>query len=239
MRITATLLLLSAIGCGGAGEKTEETTQAANAPAMPAAEAPASEPAPADPAPAQDPAATPAAATPAPPPAPTIARAELRLVSGDKPIGTMTFEQSGAGINITGEFTGLKKGTRALYIHEVGDCSNKGKKVGGHLDPTKQKHGPPASPQRHAGDFGDITVDKDGNATFTMTTDSITLEQGRADSIVGRSVVIHTGKDNKKGSAGGVLACGVVMLDGATDGATPAAASGGAAPPTVTPTSAQ
>ena len=232
MRTTATLLLLTAIGCGGARENSREpttTTASASEPAEPAAAAPAETTAP--PA-ASEPAAADTASAPAAPsetaPAGEVARAELKLTSGDKSLGTMTFQRSGNTVTIEGQFSGFKKGQHALYIHDKGDCSDKGRKIGGHLNPTKAKHGPPASAMRHAGDFGDVTFDKDGNATFSMTTDSITLEPGGADSVVGRAVVLHARKDNAKGNAGSVIACGVVTLEGAETGNrqsyTPAAA---------------
>jgi len=218
MRTTASLILFTAIaGCGGAGESSRATTPQESAPV---ASAPAAEPAPA---PAAEPAA-PAestapetAATPAADTAPSsaVAKAEIKTVSGDKALGTITFERADKTININGQFAGLKKGQYALYIHSKGDCSDKGKKIGDHLNPTKAKHGPPASAMRHAGDFGNLTFDKEGNATFSMATDSITIEPDRADSVVGRAVVVHARKDNAKGSAGAPVACGVVMLDGA------------------------
>jgi Cu/Zn superoxide dismutase len=67
---------------------------------------------------------------------------------------------------------------------------------------------------RHAGDFGDLTFDKDGNASSAMETDSVTLEPGGADSVVGRAVVVYSRKDNKQGKAGSPIACGVVVLEG-------------------------
>ena len=237
MRTSATLLMI-AIGCGGArqsspapSEATSPTTAAAAESPEPVASAPAAAPAatPADSS-ATDAAATPAAATPAA----TTARAELKMLSGDKALGTMTFEQKDKVISISGTFSGMKKGTHALYIHDRGDCSDKGRKVGGHLNPTKAKHGPPASPMRHAGDFGDLAFDKDGNATFAMETDSVTMEPGRADSVVGRAVVVYSRKDSKSGKAGSPIACGVVVLEGAS----PATETSSAPPPAATPTSA-
>ena len=213
MRTTATMLLLTAFACGGgARESSREPTPQEN---TPVAAAPAAEPAaaPAAPAPAAAPeeaAATPAASAPGT----AVAKADLKMVSGDKSLGTITFEKADKTININGQFSGLKKGQYALYIHSKGDCSDKGRKVGDHLNPTKAKHGPPASAMRHAGDFGNLTFDKDGNASFQMATDSITMEPGRADSVVGRAVVVHARKDTAKGSAGAPVACGVVMLDG-------------------------
>lgn len=216
MRTTASLILFTAIaGCGGAGESSRATTPQESAPV---ASAPAAEPAPtapAEPAAPAEAAAPEAPATPATGPSSAVAKAEIKTVSGDKALGTITFEQTDKTINISGQFAGLKKGQYALYIHSKGDCSDKGRKVGDHLNPTKAKHGPPASAMRHAGDFGNLTFDKEGNATFSMATDSITIEPDRADSVVGRAVVVHARKDNAKGSAGAPVACGVVMLDGA------------------------
>jgi Cu-Zn family superoxide dismutase len=157
-------------------------------------------------------------AQPEPPaqPAPTMlkAKAELKAVKDDASMGTVTFEAGPEGqISIVGDFSGLKKnGVHAFYVHENGDCSNKGKKVGKHLDPTKQKHGPPSSSTRHAGDFGNLNADESGNATFEMMTDSITLESDRADSVLGRAIVVYAKKDNKKGNPGAPLACGVIEL---------------------------
>ncbi len=217
MRTTATLLLVTAIGCGGARESSREPTPQENQ--QPVASAPAAEPAPsAAPAAAPaEPAAADAEATPAAASSPTsvVAKADIKMIGGDKSLGTITFERADKTININGQFAGLKKGQYALYIHSKGDCTDKGRKVGDHLNPTKSKHGPPASSTRHAGDFGNLTFDKEGNSTFAMATDSITIEPDRADSVVGRAVVVHARKDNARGSAGAPVACGVVMLDGA------------------------
>jgi Cu-Zn family superoxide dismutase len=164
----------------------------------------------------------PAPAEPAPPPAPMTATAELKSVKDDSSMGTITFTKRDDGkIVIEGTFSGLKKkGTHALYIHEKGDCSKKGANVGGHLNPTKAKHGPPSSGNRHAGDFGNVTADDTGAATFTMETDSVTMDDiGRADTIVNRSIVLHEKKDSKSGNAGKPLACGVITQAG---GAAPA-----------------
>lgn len=150
----------------------------------------------------------------APQPAATMtATAEIKSIKDGSTLGTVTFEQSAEGtITINGQFTGLKKnGVHAFYIHENGDCGNKAKNVGGHLNPTKAKHGPPSSSTRHAGDFGNLTADDQGNASFSMETDSVTMEGDRADSILNRAIVIHAKKDDKKGNAGPAIACGVIQ----------------------------
>jgi len=143
----------------------------------------------------------------------TVAKAELKSVKDGSSMGTITFTKGDNGqIQIEGTFTGLgKDGVHALYIHENGDCSAKAKKVGKDLNPTHSKWGPPSSASRHAGDFGNITADDSGNATFTMTTDSITFDGDRPDGILNRAIVIHVKKDAKSG-VGGALACGVITM---------------------------
>jgi Cu-Zn family superoxide dismutase len=152
-------------------------------------------------------------AEPMPPP-PVVAVADMMATKDGAVIGAFTFEKAADSgmITIAGQFAGLSAGKHALYIHEQGDCSDKGKHVGAHLNPTKAKHGPPASSARHAGDFGNVEVDASGNAIFMMKTDSITMEADRPDSILSRAIVVHAKADDKKGSGGAIVACGVINL---------------------------
>jgi Cu-Zn family superoxide dismutase len=169
--------------------------------------------------PTEEPSAPPETTTPEPAPAPEqkamMATAELKNVKDGSSMGTITFERDDTGkVTMNGQFTGLKgKSVHALYIHEKGDCGHKGKNVGKHLNPTSAKHGEPSASMRHAGDFGNVTADESGNATFSMETDSVTMEEGRPDSILNRAVVLHAKKDDKKGSGGEALACGVITLN--------------------------
>ena len=214
-------LFAALAACGGSSKSQPTTTPASDIAAassessdLPPMANPAPPPSQAEPA-EPTPATPPAEMTPTPPMAPTpapannVAIAMLTTVKGGKDVGMMTFELGDENkITMSGEFNGLPPGPKAIYIHEGADCS----KPGGHLNPTKAKHGPPSSAERHAGDFGDIEVDKSGNATFSMVTDSLSFEAGRADTVTGRTVVIHAKKDDKKGSGGAALACGVINL---------------------------
>jgi Cu-Zn family superoxide dismutase len=172
--------------------------------------------APAEPAAVEAPAPAPAPEPP-PPPAPS-ASAELKSIPGDAPIGTIRFEKQDAAIAISAQFTGLKAGGHAMYIHENGDCGKKGKAAGGHLNPTKSKHGGIGSPVRHAGDFGDVVADDAGAAAFASSTDSITIEAEGADSVVGKAIILYAKPDNKKGSPGAPIACGVIQLASPPEG---------------------
>jgi Cu-Zn family superoxide dismutase len=152
-----------------------------------------------------------------PNPAPTVglrAEAEIKLLKTGASIGTIGFVEQGGTVTMTARLAGLPPGLHGFHIHEKGDCGGKAaKNAGGHLNPTKAKHGPPESAMRHAGDLGNLTVDKDGNATFDMSTDSLTVSAG-ADSVVDRAIIIHLKKDDGKtqpsGASGDPIACGVI-----------------------------
>jgi superoxide dismutase, Cu-Zn family len=151
----------------------------------------------------------------------TKAEADIKLLKGDTSVGVITFEQQGNQVTINANFTGLPPGAHGFHIHENGDCGGKAaKNAGGHFNPTKAKHGPPESGNRHAGDFGNLTADDSGSAAFSMTTDSLTVTEG-ADSVVGKAIIIHAKKDNGKtqpsGGAGDAIACGVIEARGALD----------------------
>jgi superoxide dismutase, Cu-Zn family len=200
------VLSMMGLGCGGSSAQQplvqSEPTPAAETPApTPVVEKP------------QDP-------TPLAPPAPQVLRAtvELKTLDGAAPLGTVTFEQVGSKVSVVGHFTGLTPGLHGFYVHQEGDCSGKlAANAGLHFNPSHVKHGPIGSPVRHVGDFGNLSADKDGHATFEMTTDSLTVVPG-PDSVVGRALIIHARKDDGKtqpsGSAGPAMACGVIGAPG-------------------------
>lgn len=225
MKRTGMLCALVLAACGGAQKSTqplaatseEASSEAMANPSPPPADPmkptnkddqlvpPVEEEAPAPPPP------TPAQVEPPKPAAPTQALAMLTAIKDGKDVGAISFELGSDNvIVIQGDFHDLPPGKHAFYIYENGDCSNKGRKVGKHLDPTKQKHGPPSSATRHAGDFGNIEIAKEGTGTFQMSTDSLSFEAGRADTLTGRAIVVHAKADNAKGNAGAPIACGVI-----------------------------
>jgi superoxide dismutase, Cu-Zn family len=142
------------------------------------------------------------------------AEAEIKLLKTGASVGTIGFVELGGSVVMTARLAGLPAGPHGFHIHEKGDCGGKhAVNAGGHFNPTGAKHGPPESSMRHAGDLGNLTVDKDGNATFEMSTDSMTVKAG-ADSVIGRAIVIHARKDDGKtqpsGASGDPIACGVI-----------------------------
>jgi superoxide dismutase, Cu-Zn family len=178
-------------------------------------------PAPPPPAPvAEKPAPPPKEAPPAPPPppAPKHATATMAGTAKFKAVkGTVEFKETDDGIEVTANIEGLKKGVHGFHIHEKGDCSAPdAKSAGGHFNPGGHKHGAPDAAEHHEGDLGNITAEKDGKGTATLTIKGVTLGDGDT-SIVGKGFIIHAKADDLKsqpvGNAGDRVACGVITLD--------------------------
>ncbi|HEX7153099.1 MAG TPA: superoxide dismutase family protein [Thermoanaerobaculia bacterium] len=128
--------------------------------------------------------------------------------------GSVNFDQLGDGsVRVTVDLTGVPAGVHGFHVHEFGNCGDNGNAAGGHFNPLSTPHGAPDAPTKHAGDFGNVTADANGNVRTTFTTRSITLGDG-ATSAVGHAVILHANPDDlatqPTGNAGGRIACGVV-----------------------------
>jgi Cu-Zn family superoxide dismutase len=139
--------------------------------------------------------------------------ANLNPSSGSKVTGTVTFTSEADGAKIVVDISGLTPGKHGLHIHEKGDCSAPdAASAGGHFNPTHSHHGGPATAQRHAGDFGNIEADASGKVHVELNDKELRLSG--ANSIVGKSVVVHEKEDDLKtdpsGNSGARIACGVI-----------------------------
>ena len=151
------------------------------------------------------------AVTATPPTTVVAAEAKLAMLSGGAAVGQLTFLQQERQVVIQGSFTGLPKGNHGFYIYEQGDCGKQTRNARGHFNPTRSQHGAISSPVRHAGDFGNLVVNEAGEASFDLSTDSLTVAEG-IDAVVGHTIVIHRRKDDRVGNAGPAIACGVITL---------------------------
>lgn len=144
-----------------------------------------------------------------------MAVAELQPTAGNEATGTVTFTQVDGGIQVNVDLTGLgAPGPRGFHIHESGDCSAPdGTSAGGHFNPGDAPHGAPDKEERHAGDFGNIEVDEEGNAQAEFIDSHISFSGDN--SIIGRAVIVHAQEDDLEtqptGDAGARVACGVIM----------------------------
>lgn len=160
-------------------------------------------------------------------PVPMEAVATLQDAEGN-PVGTATFTQDGDQVTAVFEVTVPgASGMHGIHVHETGECTPPDfTSAGGHFNPEGVEHALPEVPTRHAGDFGNIELGEDGTGRHEVTTDLVSLG-AEPDSIVGKAVILHAGRDDgttqPTGDAGARLACGVIEgygggLAGAEDG---------------------
>lgn len=165
-------------------------------------------------------------------------------------LGTVEVWEADGMVTFEIEVSGLEPGEHGLHLHETGLCDTETDppfdSAGGHFNPDVTVHGPgeattvaadgstPAEHEHgddaesHAGDLGNIVVNDDGTASVTVTTSTVTLEPGLANSLAdddGTALVIHADTDDlmtdPSGNSGDRIGCTVIY--GPTDIGTPAA----------------
>lgn len=129
------------------------------------------------------------------------------------------------GVEIVVDAEGLTPGLHGLHIHTQGRCAPgpdaSGKTVafgaaGGHFDPEGTgRHGHPEhGAQRHAGDAPNLSVDAEGKGRLRFTNPKISVLPAGANSVLGRSLVVHADPDdyqsNPAGNSGARVLCGVI-----------------------------
>lgn len=141
---------------------------------------------------------------------------KINSKSGTNTQGTANFVQNGKNVKMELNVYKLTPGIHAVHIHEKGDCSaTDGSSAGGHWNPSKNDHGKWGSEHFHMGDIGNLVADKDGTAQLIFNTDKWCLGcKDESKNIIGKSMIIHAGKDDfmtqPTGNAGGRVGC-VVM----------------------------
>jgi Cu-Zn family superoxide dismutase len=143
---------------------------------------------------------------------PSKAVAVMIPTAGNEVHGIVMFEQQGEAVRVRGKITNLSPGEHGFHIHEFGDLSKAdGTSAGGHYNPKGTAHGGPGSEEHHVGDLGNITAGEDGVASFDHTFKFLQLHH-----IIGRSVVVHAGKDDLEsqpsGDAGPRVGVGVIGI---------------------------
>jgi Cu-Zn family superoxide dismutase len=123
------------------------------------------------------------------------------------------FVSEGSGVRVTADVTGLAPGEHGFHVHEEGDCSAPdASSAGGHFNPTNEPHAGREAEQRHVGDLGNLVAGSDGHASLDYLDSKLSLTG--PNSIVGRAVIVHVGRDDLEtqpsGNAGPRVACGVV-----------------------------
>jgi Cu-Zn family superoxide dismutase len=136
----------------------------------------------------------------------------LQPKSESRVTGMITFTKMGDQVQVVGDIENLTPGKHGLHLHEKGDCSAPdAASAGAHFNPTHQHHGGPTTAERHAGDLGNIQPDGSGKAHIDWRGK---MSLSGADSIIGKSVIVHEKEDDLKtdpsGNSGARIACGVI-----------------------------
>lgn len=143
----------------------------------------------------------------------THAVAVLSHTSGNIVAGVVGFTQTDHGVLVVADITGLTPGQHGFHIHEFGDCrAADAMSAGEHFNPYNLPHGGTETNLRHAGDMGNVTADDSGKAHYEYLDNVLSLNG--ANSIVGRSVIVHAKPDDLRsqpaGKSGDRVACGVI-----------------------------
>jgi Cu-Zn family superoxide dismutase len=146
------------------------------------------------------------------PPPPQEAVAVLISTKGNQVSGVLKLTQREGFVHVTGEVRGLTPGEHGFHIHEFGDLTAPdGTSAGGHFNPDGHEHGGPDDAERHAGDLGNITANAQGVAAVDIKAKGLMVHF-----VLGRSMVVHGGKDDLKsqpsGDAGPRVALGVIGI---------------------------
>lgn len=130
-------------------------------------------------------------------------------------LGQVTLTETPHGILVKGSLANLPPGEHAIHIHETGKCdaATGFKSAGGHLNPSKKKHGILSPEGKHEGDIPNLYVDATGKVQFDFFAQDLTLKDVLDTD--GAAVVVHATADDYKsdpaGNAGDRIACGVVQ----------------------------
>ncbi len=148
-----------------------------------------------------------------------IASAQLEPKSGSTARGSVIFTRIGEGMRVTALVEGVDAGKHGLHVHEKGDCSDPhAKTAGDHYNPTQKEHGGPHTTSRHLGDFGNVTVGKDGKGRLELAI-PFSAQAGISEweKIFGKSVILHAEEDDLKtqpsGDSGDRIACGIIVQE--------------------------
>jgi Cu-Zn family superoxide dismutase len=136
--------------------------------------------------------------------------ARLTPKNGSTVRGLVTFTQRGDKVTVAGNFVELYPGPHSVYIHAVGNCGSRNAASAG---PVWNAAGAPPGSKR-SGDLPELVAGGEGYATLAMSSSEFSVGTGKANDVIGHSVVIHATRDPDPkpefGIPNGWLACGVI-----------------------------
>ena len=138
---------------------------------------------------------------------------EIINAKGDK-IGKVLLTQEKNGVRLHIQATGLTPGKHGFHIHEKAFEGTDYQAAGGHFKPTGAQHGLKNPKGPHLGDMRNLIVKADGTAKQTEFLAKANLRKSDEFSLLGRSIIIHSGEDDQvsdpSGNSGDRIAGGVI-----------------------------
>ncbi|MBW7476112.1 superoxide dismutase family protein [Paenibacillus oenotherae] len=128
--------------------------------------------------------------------------------------GHVRLSETDRGIQVNVQASGLKPGKHGFHLHEKKFENNDFKTAGAHYNPEHKKHGHLNPEGPHQGDYLNLNAGADGTAHMSFVIEGMTLEKGKANSIQGKSFIVHADEDDYKtdpsGNSGDRIAGGNV-----------------------------
>jgi Cu-Zn family superoxide dismutase len=144
---------------------------------------------------------------------PTVPPVDIVNAEGEK-IGTAALTQEAKGVRMKVNVTNLSPGKHGIHIHEKAFEGVDFQTAGSHLNPYNKQHGLKDPKGPHLGDMPNLTVKPDGTAEQTFFLDGATLIEGKKNSLINRSIIIHEKEDDQKtdpaGNSGDRIAGGII-----------------------------
>lgn len=134
-------------------------------------------------------------------------------------LGAVELSDSGSGLLLVPDLTGLEPGEYGMHIHTNPDCGPAEKEdrmvlglaAGGHFDPEGSgRHEGPYG-QGHLGDLAVLLVSADGRASHPTQAPRLSVA-----AVQNRALIVHGGDDNYSdepvalGGGGARVACGII-----------------------------
>lgn len=121
---------------------------------------------------------------------------------------------------------GISEGYHGIHIHSTGNILEGPHSLCDHFDPYKTGVHGDLNGKNHAGDLGNIYIDREGIGLLEVRSKFLKLKGNTDESIYGRSVIVHAGKDDlgkgkysdslTTGHSGDRILYGVIGIDGGT-----------------------